>query len=49
MVFKDGETEICTSSEIMNFTKKQVMARIDILSRAKGKTIEEINRSSLGN
>jgi ribonucleoside-diphosphate reductase beta chain len=49
MAFKDGETEIYTSSEIMNFTKKQVMARIDILSRAKGKTIEEIYCSSLGN
>jgi len=42
MTFEDDEKGKKTSTEIMNFSKKQLMARIDILSRAKTKNIEDL-------
>jgi ribonucleoside-diphosphate reductase beta chain len=48
-VIGDGEKANEYSSEINKYSKKQLMARIEILARAKGKTIEEIYRSAGGN
>lgn len=42
MTFEDDEKGKKASTEIMNFSKKQLMARIDILSRAKTKNIEDL-------
>lgn len=42
MAFEDDEKGKKASTEIMNFSKKQLMARIDILSRAKTKNIEDL-------
>jgi ribonucleoside-diphosphate reductase beta chain len=48
-VVGDGEKANEYSSEMNKYSEKQLMARIEILARAKGKTIEEIYRSAGGN
>ncbi|ALC84189.1 ribonucleotide-diphosphate reductase [Bacillus gobiensis] len=48
-IISDGEKAKEYKSEIKNYSKKQLMVRIDILAKAKGQTIEEIYRSTGGN
>ncbi|HZH60958.1 MAG TPA: R2-like ligand-binding oxidase [Metabacillus sp.] len=42
MVYEDDEKGKKASTEIMNFSKKQLMARVEILSRARTKNIEDL-------
>lgn len=42
MAFEDDEKEKTATTELMNFSKKQLMTRIDILSRARTKNIDEL-------
>ncbi|MGG3573848.1 R2-like ligand-binding oxidase [Bacillus gobiensis] len=48
-IISDGEKAKEYKSEIKNYSKKQLMVRIDILAKAKGQTIEEIYRTTGGN